>query len=119
MAVISQRLSQTARDMSCGLTDKEVMARTGLSFPTWRRILIGDCGVSDQQLLKLGRLGVDPKPLIEARNEALGQEVPVDDLVSFALGITPLTPSERYELIQHYRELMSRHQEEESDQEAA
>lgn len=86
---VSRKLSELARDSTLGMSDVEVMERTGLSFATWRRVLQGVVP-SDRALVQMAvGLGIDAKPFLEAAHEVRPPSS-LADVLGAVLSMSPI-----------------------------
>jgi hypothetical protein len=104
IVAISAKLRELAQDATVGMTDPEVVRQTGLSIATWRKLHDGHT-VSDETLLRFcGKMGVDCRPFIQARDEVLNVRTSDDSILMAALNVLALSQESKRELMSKYRE---------------
>lgn len=104
---VYDKLVELARDATIGMTDKEVLDATGLSFATWRK-WIGGQGVSDRSILQFcARLGLSAEPFIEELQKASGRYMSHDKIMMTALELSNLSQEAKRELMAEYRRIAS------------
>ena len=102
--LIAPELRAMARDCTIGMSDAEVMERTGLTRSSWRRLWRGEV-ISDTLLLRFAvGLGRDPQPFLDAAKKVRPGVTP-DQLLAYVLSLSPLSQDARIELMQVYRKL--------------
>jgi len=102
----SRKLAELARDATVGLTDYDVLERTGLSFATWRRILAGGVPGEDKLLALAQGLDLDPRPFLEISTEAQDNAADPARFMQYTLERSGLPQSVKLELLRRYRQLV-------------
>lgn len=101
---VSPKLRQLVRDAILGYTHAEVIALTGLSEPTFYRMLRGGT-VRDEQYYKLASaLGVPVEPFLEAKREIVRPRDPFDTLAFVLTHELKLRPESCRRIMQLARE---------------
>ncbi len=115
---VSRDLAEMARDATIGMTDAEVMAATGLSLSSWRRLLSGQV-ISDKLLLQFtDGMKLDPEPFLAISRRVRPSAKPAD-IVAYGLGLSPLSQSARMKVMQLYRKFEREAEEDHEKQNAA
>lgn len=103
---VSREVADMLRDASIGLTDRAVVERCGIAFMTWRRAVTGQI-VSDESYIKIAAgLEIDAGELLAAANRARGTLPDYEKLMMVVLAASPLTQSNRRELMSDYRRML-------------
>lgn len=104
---VSSKLRDMLRDATLGLTDAQVCERTGIGFATWRRMLQGHVP-SDPVLVQFATgLELDATQYIEAAAEVRPSASPAD-IIRYGLEKSELTPSQRMDVMECYRQALER-----------
>lgn len=104
---MSPTTRELARDATVGMTDREVVRATGLSFATWRKLKDGLGVPSEKTILQLSAgLGISADPFLKARAEELGREPNPDAVFLTAVEVSPLTQERKRRLVECYRVLV-------------
>lgn len=101
---ISPKLVQMARDATIGMTDAEVVGKTGISFATWRKWLDGYVPSERTVLQFCSGLGLDAQPFLRERSAVVGTSAQPDQIMVTALELQPLTADSKRLIMQLYRE---------------
>lgn len=105
----SPKLAQLVRDAKAGLSDTDVLMHTGLSFSTWRRLLIGIVPGDDKLLAFAVGMGVDPQPFIDAATEARQRSPGFDAarMIATALTRAGISQAGKFKILSLYREVLA------------
>ena len=99
---VSRKMAEIARDATLGMTDTQVMERTGLSYATWRRILQGQVP-TDRHLIQMAAgLEIDVEPLLNAAHE-VRPAADITDVMGAVLTMAPLSQASRLEIMRLFR----------------
>lgn len=103
---ISDRIRTLARDATIGMTDKDVLEKTELSFATWRKFLDGIVPSEKTILQFCTGLGIDAQPFLDERARVTGKRVDRDRIIVAALELSELSQDSKRELMAEYRRLL-------------
>lgn len=112
IVAISVKLKDLVRDATIGMTDAEVIGKTGLSFATYRRTRQGFVPSDDKLIQFANGLGLVAEPFLSAAKE-VRPGLNADELLREAVKHTKLNNSRRLQLMQFYRELLEEQEEQE------
>ncbi len=97
----SSRLRDMFRVATMGMSDQEVMERTGLGFSRWRKMLTGEA--SEQGILMFcSGLGLPAEPYFTARAEVTNRSVDEIGLMMTALSVTSLSAIDKREMMEEF-----------------
>ena len=103
--MLSQRIRDMVADATIGMTDKEVLEATGLSYATWRKLHDGVVPSERTILQFCAGLGIDAEPMLEEREQALGCKIEHDKIMIAALELSDLPQDAKRSIMALYREL--------------
>jgi hypothetical protein len=104
---VSRDLAAMLREAAAGLTDMDVVERTGLSYATWRAMVEGRV-MSDAKIVQFAAgLNIDPKPLLDVAARVRPSMDPAQ-IVVHGLQLSGLSAGNRVKVMEFYRELRLR-----------
>jgi hypothetical protein len=111
---VSRRFADMCRDVTIGMTDKEVCEQTEIGYATWRKMLDGIVP-SEKTILQLSNLGISAEPFLEERARVVGKPVGHDRIMMAALELSGLPQEGKRQIMALYRELLQEQRSEHSN----